>query len=81
MVENYICGLKDAGWEGDPGIIKFACYALLAMQGSFHLASHVNMRINWGVEDRAGLDNYAEVQHYLLDLLHRAEKYEKYVDS
>ena len=81
VVENYICGLKDAGWKGDPGIIEFACYALLAMQGSFHLAIHVNMRVNWGVEDRAGLDNYAEIQHYLLDLLHRAERYEKYVDS
>ena len=81
VFENYICGVKDAGWKGDPGILAFACYALLAMQGSFHLAIHVNMQLGWGVEDRARLDNYAEVQHYLLDLLRRTEGYVKYVDS
>jgi len=77
--ENYICGLKDAGWKGDPGLIKFACYALLAMQGSFHLAIHVNMQINWGEKSRTRLDNYAEIQHYLFDLTHEARKYEKHV--
>jgi len=81
VVENYICGLADAGWKGDPGTIRFACYALLAMQGSFHLAIHVNMQLGWGVEDEAEIDNYAEIQHYLLDLLHRAREYEKCVGS
>ena len=81
VFENYICGVTDAGWKGNPGAIKFACYALLAMQGSFHLAIHVNIQIDWGMEDRARLDNYAEVQHYLLDLLRRAEEYAKYRDG
>jgi hypothetical protein len=80
VFDSYIEGIKDAGWKGEPGIVRYACTAILALQGSFHLAIHVNMLLNlWGEKSQSRIDRCVELQEYLLDLTKEAEKLEKYV--
>jgi hypothetical protein len=78
--EHYLRGLKDAGWRGDPWAIAYAYNVLLGVQGTLHLAIHLNMLLGWGEKSQARVDNSAEVLNYLLDIAADAEKYERYVD-
>lgn len=78
-LESYLRGLKDAGWKGESGAVRYACTAILAVQGGFHLAIYVKMLVGWGEESREKIENCAAVQNFLLDLAEEAKKYEKYV--
>jgi hypothetical protein len=81
IFDSYIEGIRDAGWKGEPGVARYACTAILALQGSVHLAIHVNMLLNlWGEKSQSRIDRYAELQEYLLDLAEEAGQLEKYVN-
>ena len=81
VFDRYIDGLVDAGWQGETGAARYACTALLGLQGSLHLAIYVNMLLTlWGEKSQSRIDTCARLQTFLLDQTGEAEKLEKYIE-
>jgi len=79
VLPAWLEGLREAGWEGDPDVPRFACLALLAVPWTFNLLRGLDDAVLSkppAPETKAGrrekLDQYIQNQQFLLILADEA---------
>lgn len=80
VFEGYLTGLRDVGWQGNPQLVRFGYTATLALYkgvgfvGFFLLLVLNDEAMRQSLEKSLGhpfehiFEQWAELQHYLLDL-------------
>ena len=71
IVGGYLSGLRDAGWDADPGIPRFACLATLAWPWTFNLL----LGLYGGVLMRAPSEGNPDRQEQKVDEYRRRQEF------
>jgi prepilin-type processing-associated H-X9-DG protein len=82
--DAYVAGLRDAGWRGDPGRVRFGCAATMALRygplGGIVSLVTANAEQRSAVEQTLGhsldeaFDRYAEMQRFLFERADEARR-------